>query len=165
MSATATLGLLLLWDVDGGLTQIDKYLYSSEDFIKVGSRTADPRTEEGALCSSSLIPFLQWQHFTYVCEVLGNFSTIQYSWFSDIFVVVVSIIVSICCVQYPGWGSAGLWRGQLWSPEWMWPGHGPAVRLRGSQLHHHKNWGCGWVRADSCPLCDFWQMWCKPFSW
>ena len=35
MSATATLGLVLLWDVDGGLTQIDKYLYSSEDYIKV----------------------------------------------------------------------------------------------------------------------------------
>ena len=35
LSATASLGLVLLWDVDGGLTQIDKYLYSSEDFIKV----------------------------------------------------------------------------------------------------------------------------------
>ncbi len=35
LSATATLGLVLLWDVDGGLTQIDKYLYSSEDYIKV----------------------------------------------------------------------------------------------------------------------------------
>ena len=32
LSATATLGLILLWDVDGGLTQIDKYLYSSEDY-------------------------------------------------------------------------------------------------------------------------------------
>jgi 26S proteasome regulatory subunit N1 len=28
MSATASVGLILLWDVDGGLTQIDKYLYS-----------------------------------------------------------------------------------------------------------------------------------------
>ena len=35
MSTAASLGLLLLWDVDGGLTQIDKYLYSSEDYIKV----------------------------------------------------------------------------------------------------------------------------------
>jgi len=35
MSTTASLGLILLWDVDGGLTQIDKYLYSSEDYIKV----------------------------------------------------------------------------------------------------------------------------------
>ena len=35
MTATASLGLVLLWDVDGGLTQIDKYLYSSEDYIKV----------------------------------------------------------------------------------------------------------------------------------
>ncbi|KAJ8299161.1 hypothetical protein KUTeg_023221 [Tegillarca granosa] len=35
LSATASLGLILLWDVDGGLTQIDKYLYSSDDFIKL----------------------------------------------------------------------------------------------------------------------------------
>jgi 26S proteasome regulatory complex component len=36
LSATASLGLVLLWDVDGGLTPIDKYLYSAEDYIKVG---------------------------------------------------------------------------------------------------------------------------------
>jgi len=35
LSAAASLGTILLWDVDGGLTQIDKYLYSSEDYIKV----------------------------------------------------------------------------------------------------------------------------------
>ena len=35
MSTTASLGLILLWDVDAGLTQIDKYLYSTEDYIKV----------------------------------------------------------------------------------------------------------------------------------
>ena len=37
LSAAASLGMILLWDVDGGLTQIDKYLYSSEDYIKVGT--------------------------------------------------------------------------------------------------------------------------------
>ncbi|WAR01109.1 PSMD2-like protein [Mya arenaria] len=40
MTATASLGLVLLWDVDGGLTQIDKYLYSSEDYIKAGALLA-----------------------------------------------------------------------------------------------------------------------------
>jgi len=40
LSATATLGLVLLWDVDGGLTSIDKYLYSSEDYIKSGALLA-----------------------------------------------------------------------------------------------------------------------------
>ncbi|KAL3841860.1 hypothetical protein ACJMK2_019957 [Sinanodonta woodiana] len=40
LSATASLGLILLWDVDGGLTQIDKYLYSSEDYIKAGALLA-----------------------------------------------------------------------------------------------------------------------------
>lgn len=38
LSAAASLGMILLWDVDGGLTQIDKYLYSSEDYIKVDIR-------------------------------------------------------------------------------------------------------------------------------
>ena len=36
LSATASLGLVLLWDVEGGLTQIDKYLYSNDETIKVG---------------------------------------------------------------------------------------------------------------------------------
>ncbi|XP_071957164.1 26S proteasome non-ATPase regulatory subunit 2-like [Antedon mediterranea] len=40
MSTTASLGLILLWDVDGGLTQIDKYLYSSDDYIKSGALLA-----------------------------------------------------------------------------------------------------------------------------
>nr|KAG5694635.1 hypothetical protein BaRGS_014730 [Batillaria attramentaria] len=40
LSATASLGLILLWDVDGGLIQIDKYLYSSEDYIKAGALLA-----------------------------------------------------------------------------------------------------------------------------
>lgn len=40
MSTTASLGLILLWDVDGGLTQIDKYLYSAEDHIKAGALLA-----------------------------------------------------------------------------------------------------------------------------
>ena len=35
LSATAALGLILLWDVDGGLSSIDKYLYSNKDHIKV----------------------------------------------------------------------------------------------------------------------------------
>lgn len=36
LSAAASLGLIHLWDVDGGLTPIDKYLYTTEDYIKVG---------------------------------------------------------------------------------------------------------------------------------
>ena len=34
-SATASLGLIVLWDVDGGLSLIDKYLYSTDDHVKV----------------------------------------------------------------------------------------------------------------------------------
>ena len=35
LSATASLGLVVLWDVDGGLSLIDKYLYSTDDSVKV----------------------------------------------------------------------------------------------------------------------------------
>nr|XP_042912090.1 26S proteasome non-ATPase regulatory subunit 2 [Parasteatoda tepidariorum] len=40
LSATASLGLILLWDIDGGLGHIDKYLYSSEENIKAGGLLA-----------------------------------------------------------------------------------------------------------------------------
>jgi len=40
LCAAASLGLILLWDVDAGLTQIDKYLYSPEDHIKAGALLA-----------------------------------------------------------------------------------------------------------------------------
>eukprot|EP00543_Licmophora_paradoxa_P009813 CAMPEP_0202462460 /NCGR_PEP_ID=MMETSP1360-20130828/54085_1 /ASSEMBLY_ACC=CAM_ASM_000848 /TAXON_ID=515479 /ORGANISM="Licmophora paradoxa, Strain CCMP2313" /LENGTH=949 /DNA_ID=CAMNT_0049084949 /DNA_START=11 /DNA_END=2860 /DNA_ORIENTATION=+ len=37
MAATASLGSILLWNVDEGLTQIDKYLYSEKDYVKAGA--------------------------------------------------------------------------------------------------------------------------------
>eukprot|EP01103_Thecamoeba_quadrilineata_P019196 TRINITY_DN766_c0_g4_i1.p1 TRINITY_DN766_c0_g4~~TRINITY_DN766_c0_g4_i1.p1 ORF type:complete len:865 (-),score=217.23 TRINITY_DN766_c0_g4_i1:30-2624(-) len=36
MSAAASLGLVLLWDVDGGMVQVDKYMYRNEDYVKAG---------------------------------------------------------------------------------------------------------------------------------
>lgn len=36
MSTVATLGWVLLWDVDAGLCQIDKYLYSIDDHTRAG---------------------------------------------------------------------------------------------------------------------------------
>ncbi|XP_033328945.2 26S proteasome non-ATPase regulatory subunit 2 [Megalopta genalis] len=40
LSATASLGLIHMWDVDGGLVPIDKYLYTSEDYVKSGALLA-----------------------------------------------------------------------------------------------------------------------------
>ncbi|UJR33872.1 hypothetical protein I4U23_021293 [Adineta vaga] len=40
LSATASLGLIVLWDVDGGLSLIDKYLYSGDDNMKAGALLA-----------------------------------------------------------------------------------------------------------------------------
>jgi len=40
MSAAASLGLSLLWDVEGGVDHADKYTYSNEEFIKAGALLA-----------------------------------------------------------------------------------------------------------------------------
>ncbi|KAI0746883.1 armadillo-type protein [Daedaleopsis nitida] len=40
LSAAASLGLSLLWDVDDGFSQVDKYTYSSEEYIKAGAMLA-----------------------------------------------------------------------------------------------------------------------------
>lgn len=40
MSAAASLGTILLWNVEEGLTHIDKFLYSSEDYVKAGAALA-----------------------------------------------------------------------------------------------------------------------------
>lgn len=37
MSTVATLGWVLLWDVDSGLSQIDKYLYAADDHLQAGA--------------------------------------------------------------------------------------------------------------------------------
>lgn len=50
MSATASLGLILLWDVDAGLTEIDKFLYATDDNIKVCTPTAAGRGRGGGVC-------------------------------------------------------------------------------------------------------------------
>ena len=37
MSATASLGLMVMWDVEGGLAQVDKYLYSNDAHVVAGA--------------------------------------------------------------------------------------------------------------------------------
>merc|ERR1719191_1716510 len=40
MSAAASLGLLLMWDVEGNLSEIDKYQWSKEEYVKAGALLA-----------------------------------------------------------------------------------------------------------------------------
>eukprot|EP00587_Corethron_hystrix_P001010 CAMPEP_0113330944 /NCGR_PEP_ID=MMETSP0010_2-20120614/22105_1 /TAXON_ID=216773 ORGANISM="Corethron hystrix, Strain 308" /NCGR_SAMPLE_ID=MMETSP0010_2 /ASSEMBLY_ACC=CAM_ASM_000155 /LENGTH=951 /DNA_ID=CAMNT_0000193937 /DNA_START=122 /DNA_END=2977 /DNA_ORIENTATION=- /assembly_acc=CAM_ASM_000155 len=40
MSAAASLGAIFLWNVEVGLNQVDKFLYSSEDYVKAGAALA-----------------------------------------------------------------------------------------------------------------------------
>eukprot|EP00281_Chroomonas_sp_CCMP1168_P026072 CAMPEP_0206230098 /NCGR_PEP_ID=MMETSP0047_2-20121206/10060_1 /ASSEMBLY_ACC=CAM_ASM_000192 /TAXON_ID=195065 /ORGANISM="Chroomonas mesostigmatica_cf, Strain CCMP1168" /LENGTH=915 /DNA_ID=CAMNT_0053653463 /DNA_START=69 /DNA_END=2816 /DNA_ORIENTATION=- len=40
MSAAASLGMILLWDVDSGLSQIDKFTYSDSEYIRAGASLA-----------------------------------------------------------------------------------------------------------------------------
>jgi len=51
ISATASLGLLYLWDIELGLTQIDKYLYSQDDNVKAGALLA-----VGLVCANQKHP-------------------------------------------------------------------------------------------------------------
>eukprot|EP01105_Mastigella_eilhardi_P026876 TRINITY_DN7968_c0_g1_i1.p1 TRINITY_DN7968_c0_g1~~TRINITY_DN7968_c0_g1_i1.p1 ORF type:complete len:903 (-),score=292.98 TRINITY_DN7968_c0_g1_i1:117-2792(-) len=37
MSAAASIGMILMWDIDEGLSQIDKYLYVQDSYIKAGA--------------------------------------------------------------------------------------------------------------------------------
>lgn len=39
-AAAASLGMVLLWDIDEGLSQIDKYMESGDDYIVAGSYIA-----------------------------------------------------------------------------------------------------------------------------
>lgn len=40
ISATASLGMVMMWDIDGGLPQVDKYLYSKDDQVLAGALLA-----------------------------------------------------------------------------------------------------------------------------
>lgn len=37
MSAAASLGMLMLWNVEEGLNQIDKFFHDGDDFVKSGA--------------------------------------------------------------------------------------------------------------------------------
>ncbi|EME31419.1 26S proteasome regulatory subunit N1 isoform 1 [Galdieria sulphuraria] len=37
MSATASYGALMLWDIDSGLAELDKYMYASEEYVQAGA--------------------------------------------------------------------------------------------------------------------------------
>eukprot|EP00177_Eucheuma_denticulatum_P007408 GFKZ01013492.1.p1 GENE.GFKZ01013492.1~~GFKZ01013492.1.p1 ORF type:complete len:1030 (+),score=203.73 GFKZ01013492.1:282-3371(+) len=37
MSAAASLGMIMLWDVDGGLADIDKYMYVEQEYVRAGA--------------------------------------------------------------------------------------------------------------------------------
>lgn len=47
LSAAASLGVSLLWDTEGGISQIDKYSYASEDYIKAGALLANGLLHSG----------------------------------------------------------------------------------------------------------------------
>jgi 26S proteasome regulatory subunit N1 len=47
ISATASLGMLMLWNVDEGLVTIDKYLYMNDDNVKAGALLAAGITNAG----------------------------------------------------------------------------------------------------------------------
>jgi 26S proteasome regulatory subunit N1 len=47
MAAAASLGMILLWDIDEGLSQIDKYMDAADEYIQAGSYMAIGITNSG----------------------------------------------------------------------------------------------------------------------
>lgn len=68
MSAAASLGLSLLWDTDIGLSHVDKYSYSAEEYIKVCAcwRRLVPLAD-GTLSACRLAPCSQLVSFIAAC--------------------------------------------------------------------------------------------------
>jgi hypothetical protein len=61
MAAAASLGAVLLWDVEGGLPQIDRFLYSPDNHVVAGDAPAPPcqprpTAERSAPCPASPRP-------------------------------------------------------------------------------------------------------------
>ena len=54
-SATASLGMITLWDVEGGLPQIDKYLYSRDNHVVAGEHIM-----ESGCCDSAQTVTIRW---------------------------------------------------------------------------------------------------------
>ena len=66
MSATASLGLILLWDVDGGLTQIDKVcvlFVITAVWMCFGSAACWPGGLEQNRCTPYLIPHIICRYY------------------------------------------------------------------------------------------------------
>lgn len=82
-AAAASLGMITLWDVEGGLPQIDKYLYSKDNHVVAGApdlalpsagragcprltSTCAPRTLTWCLVPPFSGPFLLWLRVCWV---------------------------------------------------------------------------------------------------
>ena len=48
-SATASIGMITMWDVEGGLPQIDKYLYSTDNYVVAGRGRVQGQVVDGCL--------------------------------------------------------------------------------------------------------------------
>lgn len=64
ISAVASLGMILQWDIDNGLSQIDKYLYSTEEFVKAGALLAIGVVNSGVKNESDPALALLSEHLT-----------------------------------------------------------------------------------------------------
>lgn len=54
MSAAASLGMLMLWNVEEGLNQIDKFFHDADDFVKSGACLGECSLLTSLACSFAL---------------------------------------------------------------------------------------------------------------
>lgn len=70
LSATAALGLIHMWDVDGGLVPIDKYMYATEEYVKSGAFLAIGLVNCGVRCDTDPAYALLEEHVNAESQVL-----------------------------------------------------------------------------------------------
>lgn len=75
MSAAASLGMIMQWNVEEGLTQIDKFLYSGEDYIKAGAILAVGIVSSGVRNDCDPALALLSEHLENTAETTGNNKT------------------------------------------------------------------------------------------
>jgi hypothetical protein len=78
-SATASLGLISLWDVEGGLPLIDKYLYSNDNAIVAGALLATGLVNCGVQNENDPGMHCRQQCTTHVCMLLSCATMTSYT--------------------------------------------------------------------------------------
>uniref|UniRef100_A0A7S2V4A2 26S proteasome non-ATPase regulatory subunit 2 homolog n=1 Tax=Fibrocapsa japonica TaxID=94617 RepID=A0A7S2V4A2_9STRA len=100
LSAAASLGMILLWNVEEGLTQIDKFMYSSDDYIKAGAAlavgvvSATVRNESDPALALLADHVKEGSHNLKVCSCIGLGLAYAGSWREDVMEELLPVVAN-----------------------------------------------------------------------